>query len=146
MSREDLPYRTHQRFHLQHRDRDHQGHRQERHPDEVRQNHPHLERHRHPDEENRNLRLLGDQHRRDHQDELDHRHQPDDQRHQDHQDDLDHRHQPDDLRLGDPFPVKVQTGCCLDEQQDEEYPCPVPKRMDCYQGAECLELHLVQRR
>jgi len=146
MSREDRPYRTHQRFHRQHRDRDHQGHRQERHPDEENRNHQHPERHRHPDEENRNLRLLGDQRRRDHQDDLDHRHQPDDQRHQDHQDDSGHRHQPDDLRLGDPCPAKEQMGCYPDEQQDEECPCPEPKRMDCYQGAECPGLRSVRRR
>ena len=143
MNRVGRPYRTHQRFHRQHHDRGHQGHRQERHPDEGHQNRQRLERHRRLDVENRNLHLQDDQRHQVHQDDLDHRHQPDDLRHLDHLGGLGHLHRQDGQRLGAPFPVKVQTGCCLDEQQDEEYPCPVPKRMGCYLGVGCPGLHLV---
>jgi len=106
--REHRPYRKHQLFRRQHRDRDHQlGHR----PDE--RSHRHLERHRHPERHQQNLDA---EHLRNRLDGR-RRHQPD-ELHQ-HPDEPGHRHQPDadhlDVgRLGDPFPVKVRTDCCLD--------------------------------
>lgn len=42
-------------------------------------------------------------------------------------------------RLGDPFPVMAQMGCCLGVKLGEECPCPGPLQMGCCLGEECPE-------
>ena len=52
------------------------------------------------------------------------------------------RHLQGEVRLGDPFPVKVQTGCCPGVKLGAECPCPALKQMGCFLGVECQELRL----
>jgi hypothetical protein len=45
-----------------------------------------------------------------------------------------------------PCPGLVQTGCCLDEPSDGEYPCPGSKRKDCFPDEEFLPAGSVLQR